>query len=742
MLNRREKKIEYTPQEVKSRLTWLAKQLVAHHQIEFYLERIQISWIPNKWLRLLAPTLLLGSVYGLLVTLIFGVFNGILYGSTIGFVTGTILGCFIALLYVVINSFLFVCSEREKPSQKQGTRISFLEEISHGVCSLLENRLIYGLTFGCFGGLLCGLMFGALNSPFFFGKLVLSISYGLFYGLYLGIGFGILGTPNKQIQPAEIIRWSWSQFRRRLLLMICLALLLGSVYGLLYQQIARFLLSLVATLIFGLMGGVSNASLENAHLLSPNQGIWRSARNSLISGMIACFGSSLPVSIGSVIFYEPFYGLLYGVSLGLMFGLWVTFQHGGIACLQHLSVRLVLWQMGTMPRKYAHFLDYASKQILLTKVGGGYIFIHRLLLEYFATLDTDKNQQMQPIGEPIHLSRRFVLAGSFTVFLSGSVIALTKALQAIPFSLQPGMPLYLYKKHTGFVRSLAWAPNGQYLLSAGDDATVRVWYALNGKEFLVLRGYTGIAAWSPDGKYIALGSNDGTIQVWDVHQKSLVLTYQGHIGYRNPSGITWSPDGKYIASGGSANDDDGMLRIWESLSGHTLTVDIFKHIDVAHTVWSPDGTYIALGCNNGAARGTVQIWDAKKGEVVWRFSDHTDSISSIAWGPDGRHIASSSLDTTVRIWSINDREASLTIHQDTPVYSVSWSPDGNYLVTGGRFTLTTSPVWVWSTSDGRKILGYRGHGSAISAVAWSPNGQFIASANTFPWVEVWKAPYA
>ena len=40
-----------------------------------------------------------------------------------------------------------------------------------------------------------------------------------------------------------------------------------------------------------------------------------------------------------------------------------------------------------MPWNYPRFLDYATERILLRKVGGGYIFVHRLLLEYFAALD-------------------------------------------------------------------------------------------------------------------------------------------------------------------------------------------------------------------------------------------------------------------------------------------------------------------------------------------------------------------
>jgi hypothetical protein len=33
-------------------------------------------------------------------------------------------------------------------------------------------------------------------------------------------------------------------------------------------------------------------------------------------------------------------------------------------------------------------LDYAAGRIFLRKVGGGYIFIHRMLMEYFASLES------------------------------------------------------------------------------------------------------------------------------------------------------------------------------------------------------------------------------------------------------------------------------------------------------------------------------------------------------------------
>lgn len=38
-------------------------------------------------------------------------------------------------------------------------------------------------------------------------------------------------------------------------------------------------------------------------------------------------------------------------------------------------------------KTYPPCLDYATERILLRKVGGGYIFVHRLLMEYFASLE-------------------------------------------------------------------------------------------------------------------------------------------------------------------------------------------------------------------------------------------------------------------------------------------------------------------------------------------------------------------
>ena len=77
-----------------------------------------------------------------------------------------------------------------------------------------------------------------------------------------------------------------------------------------------------------------------------------------------------------------------GLAVGLLAGL-AGGQFSGLVVIKHLMLRFILWVNGYIPLKFAHFLDYAAERILLQKSGGGYIFYHRSLLEYFASLQKE-----------------------------------------------------------------------------------------------------------------------------------------------------------------------------------------------------------------------------------------------------------------------------------------------------------------------------------------------------------------
>ena len=78
-------------------------------------------------------------------------------------------------------------------------------------------------------------------------------------------------------------------------------------------------------------------------------------------------------------------GLVGGLVVGLFGVLW-GIEKGGGFFIQHWLLRLLLWRKGFAPLRYVRFLDYATERVFLRKVGGGYIFIHRMLMEHFASL--------------------------------------------------------------------------------------------------------------------------------------------------------------------------------------------------------------------------------------------------------------------------------------------------------------------------------------------------------------------
>ena len=65
---------------------------------------------------------------------------------------------------------------------------------------------------------------------------------------------------------------------------------------------------------------------------------------------------------------------------------------GGGFFIHHWVLRFLLWRKRFAPLRYVRFLDYAAERVFLRKVSGGYIFIHRMLMEHFASLYESKAQ--------------------------------------------------------------------------------------------------------------------------------------------------------------------------------------------------------------------------------------------------------------------------------------------------------------------------------------------------------------
>jgi WD40 repeat protein len=75
-------------------------------------------------------------------------------------------------------------------------------------------------------------------------------------------------------------------------------------------------------------------------------------------------------------------------------------------------------------------------------------------------------------------------------------------------------------------------------------------------DFLGHRDYVHSVAFSPDGKYLVSGSRDKTVKLWSVESQKEVSTLRAHSDY--VTSVTFSPDGKYLASGSI----DKTVKLW------------------------------------------------------------------------------------------------------------------------------------------------------------------------------------
>jgi hypothetical protein len=226
-------------------------------------------------------------------------------------------------------------------------------------------------------------------------------------------------------RPAEKFNWSWPKTRRGCLFGALVAwpvaLLISIIFYITGEEsgsicmdtiipicIMPFVMWLYLGLPAGLSGGMISGlkGTEKIEIRSKaGEAIRASLRNALRSGFL--FG----LLIGALLWFPVLGMFAYKYSLQELYEqevfthhfftgyiipvMWIgavlaALRFGGGFVVSHFSLRLLLSRAGHIPWRLIAFLDYCTERVFLRKVGGGYIFIHRMLMEHFAAMDNDK----------------------------------------------------------------------------------------------------------------------------------------------------------------------------------------------------------------------------------------------------------------------------------------------------------------------------------------------------------------
>jgi hypothetical protein len=355
MLHRRKARAEppYRPDEVLRWLAWLAGRMRAQDRSVLNLDQMQPAWLASRWQRWLVTVgapVIIGAIAGGPVGVDYALFSRLVQGPHTPSSVRILIGVSTGLIGLAVCAWM----TRDPDITPSGPLRWSWRALRRGFAGWLATGMILGVSYGLVFGLVTALVFLVVTGRQLSGLVVgnadalvfgpvAGVTYGLLVGLVLGVTFGLLsgldiGLDPAPAGPARGIR-AWKRN----------AVLAGTMGGLLF--------GCVFWLVFGLGNGMTAPAVQ-----------------------------TLAEALGYRTLYWP-HAAIEDVLVAVLFsGLVIGARSGGGAYLRHLILHQLLVRDGRAPRDYIAFLDHATRLIFLRRKGGGYEFVHRILLEHFADL--------------------------------------------------------------------------------------------------------------------------------------------------------------------------------------------------------------------------------------------------------------------------------------------------------------------------------------------------------------------
>ncbi len=242
--------------------------------------------------------------------------------------------------------------------------------------------------------------------------------------------------------------------------------------------------------------------------------------------------------------------------------------------------------------------------------------------------------------------------------------------------------LLLQQGHADAVSAVVVTADGEQMITAALDSTIRIWRVRDGARVLLrllayhTNGVTALAL-SPNGRYIASGDGMGQVRVWDLAEGRERPQEGGSPHHRGITAIGFLPDNaraRFVVL-----DQEGQSTLWDA-TGPVVQKKEFLALELVRMAVAVQEGPVAIAL---ADPGGELILIGGDGKPLKSISATGGRPTALHLAPDGRWLAAGDESGRVRVWNAETGAMLLEHKYNDRIGALRFGPAGGLAVAAG-----------------------------------------------------------